>query len=217
MKTKLVIFDMDGVVIDSEKLYYEALRQQAESMGINNFTREYYNQFVGGGDERMIKILTKDYQSVDIAHQLIDGCWNRIDDLMAAGDLDLKPGYLELNTYLKDHNIQSILGTSSHFDKAKDMLENVGVFDTFDDFVTADDVETAKPAPDIFLQAWKTGGQPDKEDTLIIEDAKNGIIAANRAGIPVVMVPDVIQPDKDLASKTKAVCKNLKDVINVIQ
>lgn len=216
METKLVIFDMDGVVIDSENLYYTALVEQAQAMGVPGITREYYRQFIGGGNERMVKIIARDYHSDQLAHDLVWGSIDRVGDLVDQGHLELKPGFLTLTDYLMEHNIPFVLGSSSELSNVKRMLGKLGVYERFDAFITADDVQQAKPAPDIFLKAWEIGGQPDRQQTLIIEDSVNGIKAANAAQIPVIMVPDVLPPTPATQKATVAVLDDLVAVRDFI-
>jgi beta-phosphoglucomutase-like phosphatase (HAD superfamily) len=87
----------------------------------------------------------------------------------------------------------------------------------FDQITSGDDVVNAKPAPDIFEKAWQQAGAPAKKAALVLEDSVNGILAANQAEIPGIMIPDLIEPTPQIAAKATAVLPNLAAVRDFIQ
>lgn len=217
MSVELVIFDMDGVVIDSEKVYFEANRLAAEELGIEGFTMDYYRQFVGAGTENMINKMTEDYGDRMLIENFVRLSMDKIYPVVEAGKLALRPGFTELSAYLQEEEIPFTLASSNYKKDILYYLDKVGVKDDFKHIISADDVKKAKPAPDIFNAAWEISGSPEKEKTLIIEDSHNGILAANNAGIPVIMVPDIIPAGTFERENTVAVLDDLVCVKNYIE
>ncbi|KRN88978.1 HAD family hydrolase [Ligilactobacillus ceti] len=212
MEINLVIFDMDGVVIDSEQMYFKANQIAAKKLGMENYTLEYYQRFIGAGTSVMMNEMAKDYGSYELIEKFMELSFKHIHPIVDAGELDLKPGFLELSSYLKDNNIPYVVASSNDKKDIYYYLDSLQVRDGFLDILSAEDVVATKPAPDIFLAAWEKGGAPAKETTLVIEDSINGIKAANNAGIPVVMVPDLIQPSAEFADLDFTVCDDLHAV-----
>lgn len=213
MNLDLVIFDMDGVIFDSEKVYYEANQIAADKLGMD-YSLAYYKQFIGAGTDAMRAQMIEDYGG---DAQLIDDFLRiseeNVHPLVEAGELKLKPGFVELSQYLQANDIAYTLASSNYKSEIEFFLEHTDVDPaSFETIISADDVAEAKPAPDIFNKAWKKSGAPAKEKTIVIEDAFNGIKAANNAEIPVIMVPDIIQPTEEQRKTTVAI---LDDLISV--
>ena len=200
MNLDLVIFDMDGVIFDSEKVYYEANQIAADKLGMD-YSLAYYKQFIGAGT---------DAQLIDDFLRISE---ENVHPLVEAGELKLKPGFVELSQYLQANDIAYTLASSNYKSEIEFFLEHTDVDPaSFETIISADDVAEAKPAPDIFNKAWKKSGAPAKEKTIVIEDSFNGIKAANNAEIPVIMVPDIIQPTEEQRKTTVAI---LDDLISV--
>ena len=208
MNLDLVIFDMDGVIFDSEKVYYEANQIAADKLGMD-YSLAYYKQFIGAGAQ-MIEDYGGDAQLIDDFLRISE---ENVHPLVEAGELKLKPGFVELSQYLQANDIAYTLASSNYKSEIEFFLEHTDVDPaSFETIISADDVAEAKPAPDIFNKAWKKSGAPAKEKTIVIEDSFNGIKAANNAEIPVIMVPDIIQPTEEQRKTTVAI---LDDLISV--
>lgn len=216
MKVQAMIFDMDGVVYDSEKMYFAADQKAADKLGID-FPFEYYQQFIGGGYDLMYQKMVKDYGDAELVKQFLKLSRDEIIPVVKEGMLKFKPGFLELAQYLEDHKITYGLASSNVRRDIDYYLEQTDFTGHFNFIVSADDAKKAKPSPEIFLKAWEKAGKPAKNQTVIIEDSTNGIKAANRAEIPVIMVPDYIQPGNFEKEHTLSIQKNLNDVINLLK
>ena len=131
--------------------------------------------------------------------------------------MNFKPGFLKLAQYLENNHIVYGLASSNYREDIDFYLRATNFEKRFDFIVSANDVQQAKPSPDIFLKAWEKAGKPDKNKTVIIEDSTNGIKAANRAGIPVIMVPDYILPGDFEKKHTLTIKQNLNAVIDYFQ
>ena len=204
---KGVLFDMDGVILDTEKLYTRFWREAAQSLGfpmthemalgMRSLSRE-----IG---ERQLK----SYLGEEVDYQQVR---NRRIDMMTAyineNGVELKPGIRELLDFLKDNGMKTSIATSSPLDRTKEYLSQVGLVDAFDELVSGHMVEHGKPAPDIYLYAAsKLGLKP--EECLVLEDSPTGLLAAYRAGCIPVMVPDQDQPDEETRERAYAVVDNL--------
>ncbi len=207
LKVKGVLFDMDGIVLDTEKLYTRFWQEAAQSLGypmthemalgMRSLSRE-----VG---ERQLKA----YLGEEVDYQQVR---NRRIEMMSAfideNGVELKPGIHELLAFLKEKGIKTSIATSSPLDRTKEYLSQVGLIDEFDELVSGHMVEHGKPAPDIYIYAASNLGLKP-EECLVLEDSPTGLLAAYRAGCIPVMIPDQDQPDEEIKSRVYAVVENL--------
>ena len=127
----------------------------------------------------------------------------------------LKKGVHAILSFLKENDIRIGLATSNLKEKAELILHAHGIYDFFETLVYVDEVGRGKPAPDVFLEAVRRLNLP-KEDCLVLEDSVSGVQAAVNGNIPVVMVPDLKQPDEQIRSICTAVRKDLIEVRDYI-
>lgn len=212
---KAVLFDLDGLLIDSEVVYYQMAAEMVNKYG-RSFTLEEY---VTNNSGRTL---------VDNIQYYIDLCsmpitveegmkwtWKREAEITANG-IPLKPGARELIEYLDKQGIKMILATSSLPDRAERLLIQNGVYDYFSGSVCGSEVEHGKPDPEVFLIAAKKAGEIPAH-CLVLEDSENGIRAAYAGGFPVICVPDLKIPDKTVLDMTTAVVKSLDEVIPLLK
>lgn len=216
MNITTVIFDMDGVVFDSEKMYFAADQKAAEKLNMK-FTFDYYKQFIGSGYDLMYQTMVKDYGDAQKIKEFMKLSRQEIIPAVKEGLLKFKPGFLDLAQYLEEHQITYGLASSNYRQDIDFYLKENHFENHFDFIVSANDVKQAKPAPDIFLKAWEMAEKPNKEQTIIIEDSLHGIQASNKAQIPVIMVPDYIQPTEFEKKHTLAIKNDLNEVIKFIE
>lgn len=216
MDLKLVIFDMDGLIFDSEKVYFKANQMAANELKIA-FSFAYYRQFVGTGTKRMVDQMTKDYGSRQLAEKFIKISHQNVFKIVKETGLPLKKGFLQLTAYLKAHQIKQVLASSSDRPAIKLFLESADLQQNFDQIVSGEDVSEAKPAPDIFEKAWQKAGSPQKSQCLVLEDSINGIKAAANAQLPAIMVPDLLAPTPEMQQKAIAILPDLNAVCQFIQ
>jgi len=198
---------MDGVILDTEKLYTRFWKEAAQALGypmthemalgMRSLSRE-----VG---ERQLK----EYLGEDVDYQQVR---NKRIEMMNAfieeNGVEFKPGIHELLDFLKERGIKTSIATSSPLDRTKEYLSQVGLVDAFDELVSGHMVEHGKPAPDIYIYAAKKLGL-NPEECLVLEDSPTGLLAAYRAGCIPVMVPDQDQPDEETRQRAYAVVKDL--------
>ena len=179
---KAVIFDMDGVVINSEPISYRADKELFRQLDIT-VPDAIYSSFVGTAPHNNMQRL-KELYTIPLTHsELLDKRYKVYFDVFdKADDLSLMPGVIDFIKYLKERGITVILATSAIRTKIERVFKRLGISDYFDDVISGEDFEFSKPNPAIFLEAVKRTGFT-KEECIIIEDSTNGITAAKGAGV----------------------------------
>ena len=201
---KAVIFDLDGLLIDSEivsyKIYKEILNQFGHSFSIE----EYAQNFSGKTEVKNVTNLIDTYNlpwTVEVG----------LDNVLKVEDKFINE-VKKLLTYLKDKNLKIAIASSSTRDRALTILRQHNIVEYFDEFVFGNEIEKGKPNPDIFLKACdKISVNP--EECLVLEDSESGIQAAYSANIPVICIPDMKVPNQYYLNMTKAVLSSLEKVI----
>lgn len=178
---KAIIFDMDGVLIDSESKHYPVLKQLLAEYGYN-YTLEHFLCYCGMPDVEMWpKLLAKSKLDADpeIMHRLH---WERYQQYLDEYGLPSFPGTAQLLQSLKQEGYLLAVASASLSDVIEDYMQRLGYSQYFDCVVSAQSCAHGKPEPDVFLLASEQIGVPP-QDCLVIEDSRNGMIAAQRAGM----------------------------------
>lgn len=209
-----VLFDMDGVIVDTEKLYTHFWQEagialgypmaKAHAMGLRSLNRAF-------GEAKL-----KSYFGDGIDYEAVRN--KRIelmDAYIAVHGVEAKPGIYELLDALENKGIPCAVASSSPHDRITVYLKPLGLYHRFHTIVSGYDVAKGKPEPDIYLTAAeKIGVTP--ELCLAIEDSPAGILSGFRAGCKPVMVPDQDTPDEETKSRLFALCDSLTDVISLL-
>lgn len=178
---KTIIFDMDGVLVDSEKFFFETDKRLLEGFGYS-LEREYYNQFVGGTVDAMWESFIKDFHlpyTVSELDKLGRDILARL--LEESGGYPAVPFAKELVKELaKSYTL--VIASSSSMESIERNLKHIGVYDYFSGFVSGRELTRTKPDPEIFLRAAELSGSNPGE-CIVIEDSQNGIKAAVAAGM----------------------------------
>ena len=210
-----VVFDMDGVIFDSEKEVLLSWLEIAEKHGIKNF-REPYLRCIGTTRARTEQILREAYgddfpydayraEQSAMFHQKNDG-----------GRLPVKPGVRELLAFLKSEGKKIGLASSTRRETVLAELRDAGLLELFDTVVTGEAVQNSKPAPDIFLFACEALGVSTSR-TFAIEDSYNGIKSANAGGLRPIMVPDLLPANEEMQELSETILSSLFDVIEYLK
>ncbi len=209
-----IIFDMDGVIFDSERKVLECWEETAEKYGMKN-VRDVFLKCIGKNSARTKEIFLAHYGSdlpydeyrsemSQLYHERCDG-----------GKLPLKKGIRELLTALRAAGYRIAIASSTRTSVIKDQIRDAGLDSFFDVIVGGDTIKRSKPEPDIFLAAAeKLGAEPS--ETYVIEDSFNGIRAAHAGGFIPVMVPDMLSPDDDIKALTAYIADDLFDVMKYL-
>lgn len=213
---KAVVFDMDGVIFDSEKLYRKHWMITGEEYNIPEATmRELCNRIAGATKEHNEKLM-KSYFGEDFDYNTFRGkTMERMDEDIRQNGLDLKPGVKELFHFLKERGIKIGLATSTMQQRAERNLRNAGILEEFDQIIYGGTVPNGKPAPDIYLKACEELGVAPAE-AMGIEDSINGVKSASAAGLYTVMVIDLIEPTEEIRPLANQIYHSLFEVINLL-
>ena len=209
-----VIFDMNGVLIDTEKHYNAAWCQAATEAGFP-FTREHALLLrsceAKEGEKLMQGIFGPSFDYYAIRERRRE----LVRERLAQYGLEKKPGVEETLRFLRAKGIKTAVATATALDITKSHLTTIGVCDLFDSIVSAKNVAHGKPEPDVYLYACEQIGERP-QDCMAVEDSPNGIMAAYRAGLRTVMVPDLTQPDEELTKYLYACVNSLSDLCELI-
>ncbi len=214
MNYEAVVFDMDGVIFDSERAVMNCWLELAQKYNIKDIEKPYF-ACVGTTMTRTREIMLDTYgedfpydeyarESSLMYHEKYDG-----------GKLPMKPGVIELLSYLKEKGKKIALASSTRRETVTNQLRWAGIIDYFDVIICGDMVARSKPAPDIFLKACQELGV-SPENTYAIEDSYNGIRAAHAGQLRPIMVPDLLEANDEMRGMAECVCDNLNEVIDYL-
>ena len=212
---KAVLFDMDGLVLDTEKLYS---RFWMEACNFYGFPMTY-EQSLGmrALNARLGEAKLKEYFGDAVDYPAVRA--KRIELMEAFVDewgVDLKPGIRELLHWMAENQIPGAIASSSPVPRIRKYLAFHGLDTAFTALCSARDVAKGKPEPDIYLHAAATLGFR-AEDCLALEDAPSGIRSATAAGCLTVMIPDQDQPSEEMKSLLYAKADSLADIIGLLE
>ena len=215
MKKKLVIFDMDGLMFDTERIYYKAWQEAAKAYEYE-ITWDIYTQIVARNSRYIEKVL-KQILGNDLPYDAICAKKREISDAIIAEEgIQKKEGLLELLDYLDQKKIKKVVATSSMREKALNYLTLGGVKERFDWIICGSDVEESKPNPEIFLKAAAHLGIAAQE-SMVLEDSRLGLQAAHAAQMTSVLVPDLVKADEEMVSNASYIVSSLKQVIDLLE
>ncbi len=212
---KAVIFDMDGLMFDTERLNAEAWLSVGPENGVP-MTREIIMKVVGHGPEGTSRIFRSHFPDMPDYYELRRKRIQHVNNHIARHGMPVKRGLRELLAFLKRHGYKVALATSTPKALASTYVEMTGLTGYFHQMVFGDMIQRAKPAPDIYLKACELLGEAPA-DCLTLEDSTVGVKAAWLAGTKPVMVPDMVGPDEDTRPMLYALVESLLDVIPLLE
>lgn len=212
MQYQAVVFDMDGVIFDTERLVIEFWKEVAKKHNIPNVEHTCI-QCLGTNRVRTREIFLENY-GADFPYDPYRAEVTELFNTHYKGvPLPTKPGVRELLSYLQEQDIKVGLASSTAQHLVRDEIGTAGLLLYFQTLVCGDMVEHSKPAPDIFLKACEIlNADPTK--SIAIEDSFNGIRSAHCAGMTPIMVPDQVQPTDEIRTLAFHVMPSLLDVLN---
>jgi len=211
---KAVIFDMDGVLIDTEKHLVNYWCQAAKEYGFDmkrehaltirslagKYAGPYLKEIFGENfDYEVIRAKRKELMSKELSH-----C-----------GIEKKPEVDFILKELRARGIKTAVATATDESRAKLYLTEIGIYDKIDHLICANMVENGKPMPDIYQYACRVI-EENEQDCLAVEDSPNGVLAATRAGIRTIMVPDLTRPDIELQKILYGVTDTLGGILSYI-
>lgn len=207
---KAILFDMDGVIFDTERVYLEEWKQVFKKYGYK-MKDEIYISVMGTGRENVKKVFKEYYgDNLPIEDMYVDKDI-LLNEAVSENKIPLKTGAVDILSYLKDNGYKTALATSAKRDRLEIQLSLADIKDKFDAIVCIDDVGKGKPNPDIFLlAAEKIGVEPS--DCMVIEDSEAGIMAAFNAGMIPVHVKDLKEVSETIMKHSKRQFNNLHEI-----
>lgn len=205
-----VIFDMDGIIFDSERAVTECWIELAQKYGIEGI-EESCRACLGVNAAATRKIMLsrygQDFPYDDYAREASRMFHEKYD----GGKLPMKPGVVELLSALKEEQIPIALASSTRRASVEMELTDAGLLGYFDGLVCGDMVQRSKPDPEIFLKACELlGAAPER--AYAIEDSYNGIRAASSGGMHPIMVPDMAEPTEEMERLAEVILSSLYEV-----
>jgi HAD superfamily hydrolase (TIGR01509 family) len=209
-----VVFDMDGLLFDTEKLYGQAILTAADELGVE-MSMEVFHTFVGtpwaANRRRMLEAYGEAYPAEELRVT-----WMQHFQLLATDGLELKPGVEALLDLLDELALPRAIATSSSHGTVDHHLGAHDLAGRFHHVVASGDYANSKPAPDPFLVAAQKLGV-DPRDCLALEDSLNGVRSAASAGMMTVMVPDLLEPTDEMREKTHVIAETLHHVREMME
>ena len=210
-----IIFDMDGVLIDSERQSNEGWIWAAGQLGVD-MPMWLIDSFKGAPAELCCKFFDDYYKGVIDYWEAKELRTQHVYKIRETEGIPVKKGVKDIFEYIRNSGLKCAVATSTRRESAEKTLHEIGVWDYLDAVVYGDEVEHGKPEPDIFLRAAKAIGVNPSE-AVVVEDSINGIKAGYAADMRVVHIPDTIAIDDDIRKLTYMVCDDLNGLIDVVE
>ncbi|MBQ8412956.1 MAG: HAD family phosphatase [Lachnospiraceae bacterium] len=206
---KAVVFDMDGVITDTEKLYRRFQIEEGLEWGIPEELMHKACERIAGGNKYTNKAVFEEIVGMGIDYfEYREKMIARLDKFTLENGVELKKGVKETLAYLSDKGIKIGLATSTVKERAIRYLNQHDIYKYFDKLVFGNMVPNGKPAPDIYLKACEEL-EVLPEEAIAVEDSINGIKSAGRAGMYPVMVIDLIKPNDEIREYAKAIYEDM--------
>ncbi|MCL2593221.1 MAG: HAD family phosphatase [Defluviitaleaceae bacterium] len=215
MKLELVIFDMDGLMFDTEMVYYKAFIRGLKEFNLE-FDNDVFLSSIGTSFIKTHEILTERYgRFVDI-DTLLDKVNSYKDDIVLTEGLPIKTGVLELIEFLDENGIKKAIASSSFREIILENLKISGIKNDFDYIISGAELKASKPDPEIFTKTC-ADLEIHRDNAIVLEDSLNGLRAAYSAGIKCIVVPDMLPPDAEMREKAWRIEENLLIVRDLVK
>ena len=215
MNIEALIFDMDGLIFDSERIVQRSWNMAGEELGYGKIGEHIYNTLGFNVVRRKMyfkSVFGQDFPMEDFNRITRQGFW----DIVEAEGIAIKTGAKELMEYGKKNGLKIVIATSSRREYATKLLTEEGIMPYLDGCVFGDMVTHAKPDPEIYLKAAEIA-QTEPEKCLALEDAPSGIRSCYAAGMKPVMVPDLAVPTQEILDMLYYKADTLLDVIPLLE
>lgn len=207
---KAIIFDMDGLMIDSERVTFECYQERLKDMNLT-MDEEFYKTLLGKPIKRIYQRFYDVYGNDFPIENVIQDVHQLMAERFETEGVPVKKGLVELLHYLKDNNYKTIVATSSNRDRVDKILAQAKITEFFDDSICGDEVTKGKPNPEVFLKSCQKLGV-NVDEAIVLEDSEAGIQASYDANIKVICIPDMKYPEKQYEEKTFKILKDLTEV-----
>ena len=210
-----VIFDMDGVLFDTEQLSLSCWQETAEEMGLGDIREGAYGCI--GLNRTDSRILMRNLYGDGFPYDAFRAHHSALFQRKLEQDgLPVKKGAKEILSWLKEREVKTAVASSTRLETVKSHLEQAKFTQYFQEVIGGDMVEHSKPRPDIYLLACRQLGVEPKK-AFAIEDSPNGIRSAHAAGMLPIMVPDMVQPTPEIEALLYRQCRDLLEVKDLFE
>jgi len=207
---ELVIFDMDGLMFDTERIAFTAWQKAASDHGYE-IDDILFKSTIGANAERTRELYLKHFDEVFPYENIRNERLRIVEKMIKENGILIKDGLYEMLEYLRTTRLKKAVATSTSRERGIGLLKMAGIDTYFDYILCGDEVEKSKPHPEIFLKvAEKLGCLPEK--SLVLEDSIAGIMAAHHAGMLSIMIPDMQEPDENVKTLFFKQMRSLHDV-----
>lgn len=214
VKISAVIWDMDGTMLDTERLQIECWEKVLTKYGYSDFDESLKNM-IGKTSDYGNRVLMEKYGSEFQAEELRDEKNVLFEAKLQKDGIPLKMGIMKVLEWLSSQEIPSVAASSTSREKMLSRLQKAGLLRYFQFIIGGDEVKNSKPHPEIFLVAAKLL-KMDPSECVVFEDSHNGVIAAHEAGMHVVMIPDLVAPTPEILARTKHELGTLEEAIPLL-
>lgn len=212
-KIELVIFDMDGLIFNTEELTIKSW-QEAGKLNNYNISKEFLLSLLGM-NKKSIKLQFEKYFNDKFEFEYMYNEHERfLNKIIDEGGLRTKKGLNELLGYLTENKIKKAVATSSSRKRTEKFLSKAGILNIYDGIVCGDEVTESKPNPEIFLKTCKKLNVKPS-NAIVLEDSERGLEAAISGGIKCILIPDLVEPSKRHSKLAYAKVKNLSEIIDL--
>lgn len=209
-----VIFDMDGTLIDTERLYMQYWMQILQDLGYE-LPYERALELRGLGKSKINEMFRAMFGIKFDYENAASRIKKMLEQEIMKNGLPKKAGADEILMYLKLKGYKTAVATSTPYDRASYLLKVAGLAGMFDHIISAESVKRGKPFPDVYEYVCRQLGEMPA-DCIAVEDAPNGVISGAEAGCKVVMVPDLTEPDEKINRMLFARVDCLDDLISLL-
>lgn len=207
-----IIFDMDGLLLDSEQIALVAFNEALDISGLESETKLFFKT-IGTNAQSCKNILREGLRGKTDPDKFGRLWFEKYTEKTLETTIPLKKGVVELLEHINKMGLTSAVATSTETGMATKKLERSGILDYFKIIVGGERVKKGKPNPEIYLLAAKELSVNPK-NCLGLEDSENGVKSAVSAGLTVIQVPDIVKPSDELRELGHIILKNLDDVVN---
>lgn len=214
LQYRAIVFDMDGLLLDTEQLFIEAYENACEDLNID-INRSLIMRTYGTNEARTTEIFSNHFGNKVFAKKLFSQIRERYNELTSKDPIKLKPGVLEILTYAQNKSLPMAVATSTSLTSATNKLSDTSILRYFQFVMGGDQVKNGKPHPEIYLSvADRLGVQPNC--CLAFEDSDNGVRAAHSAGMTVIQVPDLAAPCEEVVNFNHLIVPSLLSALKII-